>query len=79
MSYIQSINGLSTTDRQTEDTTVITASQFTADKALLFAYTLSYPIITHWMFRKMPTYFLTRYTRSFKVCVCLSVCFTGSA
>jgi hypothetical protein len=75
MSYIQSINGLNTTDRQTEDTTVITASQFTADKALLFTYTLSYLIITHWMFSKMPTYFLTRYTRSFKVCVC----FTGSA
>jgi len=61
--------------RQTEDTTVITASQFTADKALLFAYTLSYLITTHRIFRKMPTYFLNRYTRNFKVCLC----FTGSA
>lgn len=61
--------------RQTEDTTVITASQFTADKALLFAYTLSYLIITHRMLSTVPTYFLTIYTWSFKLCLC----FTGSA
>jgi len=72
MSCIQFILALSTTDRQTEDTTVFTASQFTAYKALLFAHTLSHLIITHWMFRKMPNYFLTRYTRNFKVHLCIT-------
>jgi hypothetical protein len=43
MSCIQLILALSTTDRQTEDTTVITATQFTAHKAFLFAHTFKSP------------------------------------